>query len=253
MAKLNPTTSATNDDRKSLATGVPSDAVPAREGVSRRDAMNMMATVAAVPMLARAGEAQACGPDARRLAWQRARDEFLSAKAALDLSHREHAQAYRRYETMRPTLDAAVRRDLPGATWTERDIRVRDLDEAYRQFCDGEGRSWWSRDPDDTKLRVKRALDAVAVYRSADQRAYSAAGCVTPDGQDDATCHRFENAETIMLQTPSPDGDALMFKLEHLFGDEVIEEEGGNLPLWDVKWVRLVMSDARRLLSGSIK
>lgn len=59
---------------------------------------------------------------------------------------------------------------------------------------------------------------------------------------------RFSNAETDLMETPAPHKEAFLFKLEHLFGEEAIEKEDGELPLWDVKWVRLLMADARRLL-----
>lgn len=137
MAERKSSTSAPNSDRGCSSSSVSA----AREGISRRDAMNMMATVAAVPLLAGSrGSAEALSYQANTFDWDRARDAFLKAKRDQKEVDRRYRQAWRRYYSSRPTLDPNIKRDLPGIGWGEGGICSRDLDRTYRQFCDGEGR-----------------------------------------------------------------------------------------------------------------
>lgn len=56
-----------------------------------------------------------------------------------------------------------------------------------------------------------------------------------------------DNARRPLLAAPSPHSAALLWKLEHLFGPEQIEQEGGHIPAWSEEFVRPFFDDIRRL------
>jgi hypothetical protein len=65
--------------------------------------------------------------------------------------------------------------------------------------------------------------------------------------QDDLSNAAWD-AERTLLRVPAPDLPALLFKLEHYFGEDVRED--GNCQPWTGYALDNFMNDARRLLSG---
>src|SRR5690349_9294318 len=94
MAEPNPTTSATNDDGNSPATGVPSDAPPARGSLTRRQAMNMMTAVAATPAITLIPTKAAARPHVDRGAWSRAIARLERAQTEYDRLKPLHSAAF---------------------------------------------------------------------------------------------------------------------------------------------------------------
>lgn len=73
----------------------------------------------------------------------------------------------------------------------------------------------------------------------------------------DAICDESERlcelqceAESDAIQTPAPDFNALLWKLDRMFGPEACGP-GGCSPSWCPEWVNALMADAHRLLGGS--
>lgn len=65
--------------------------------------------------------------------------------------------------------------------------------------------------------------------------------------QSEANGEAANDAESALLVTAAPDREALLYKLERLFGPEVRDEEG-FADAWCPEWVNAFMADARLLL-----
>ena len=65
--------------------------------------------------------------------------------------------------------------------------------------------------------------------------------------QIDKLCDFTCACESELITLPSPDQNALMWKLERLFGPEVRKDDQYS-DSWCAKWINALMSDARRLL-----
>ena len=63
----------------------------------------------------------------------------------------------------------------------------------------------------------------------------------------DDVAERECDAAARLVKMPAPDGEALLWKLEHLFG-EVERDDGGYGASYCGEWMDAIMSDARRLL-----
>jgi hypothetical protein len=55
-------------------------------------------------------------------------------------------------------------------------------------------------------------------------------------------------AESVVITTPAPDHDALLWKMERLFGPDVRPDEDSG-DCWCAEWMNSVLADARRLLA----
>lgn len=55
------------------------------------------------------------------------------------------------------------------------------------------------------------------------------------------------NAESTAMATPAPDGEALAWKMDRLFGPEAMDSEDGHVPLWSKAYVAQTIADIARL------
>lgn len=65
--------------------------------------------------------------------------------------------------------------------------------------------------------------------------------------ESDRLCDAYCAIESSLIDMPAPDGSALLWKLERLFGPEAWDGEDFS-PAWCADWMNAVMKDARRLL-----
>lgn len=61
-----------------------------------------------------------------------------------------------------------------------------------------------------------------------------------------------DKARRPLLAAPAPHSAALLWKLEHLFGPEQIEQEGGHITAWSEEFVRPFFDDVRRLAGAGL-
>lgn len=66
--------------------------------------------------------------------------------------------------------------------------------------------------------------------------------------KQDALCDALTNRLDDAILTPAPDRQALLWKMERLFGPNARKANEAATP-WCAKWVNAVMADARRLLA----
>lgn len=90
---------------------------------------------------------------------------------------------------------------------------------------------------DPTRVAPGAWADALMAFRTAHRALNEASG-----DELDAISDRFADIASAMITTPAPDRPALLFKLEHLFGDDPTAG-------YCAEWMEAVMADAHRLLS----
>lgn len=78
------------------------------------------------------------------------------------------------------------------------------------------------------------------------QRATAILEVSNADEHGNAWC----DAATVLMETPSPHPEALLWKLEHMFGD--IDPDGFSAP-WCSSYILPTMADARRLLGSEAR
>lgn len=206
----------------------------------------LLATIVAAPLVAAPAFA-ATSPAIGRAAWDRA---FAAMTAAKRTHEQESARFDPIYDSYRRAVDAVPHVTLRPDPYSGRyeaittadphmvrqaRVMVRDLSEGRRRH-----------DPLPDLLeheRLHRELVAAADARDAkikkidNQLGYSAAA-----ERAEQACTFYTDAAGALLDIPSPDGPALLWKMEYLWlGDE----EAG----WAAEVVSLVLADARRFLS----
>jgi hypothetical protein len=155
--------------------------------------------------------------------------------------------AYEAYEAKRPGMDMIHWKEF---SFRDRDqvARAINVEKEWAFYHEGEGKWWWSNEREKTIARVRAAYDSVLEYRRLDQEANDAAGYDAASDALDAACDRVADADAALIQTPAPDTEALLWKLEQLnelSGPEGAESSAG----WSAGTVNAVMADARRFLS----
>jgi hypothetical protein len=220
--------------------------------------MNMMTAVAAVPAVALSGSANAA-PASARSDWDRAFADWKRCHREVETADRriKHAEAV--YEAARPKVE-----QIDQTVWDEvlqpfasRDpeelhlfTRVVDLDDAWRKFEAGDGRWRFAPDQSARKHRVRAALDELQHFREADALAERDSGYHAAAAARDVAYEAESAARKRLMQTPAPSEQEALWKLEQLFGDKVLAEEGDDYcPAWDLDFCRQFFADVRRLLS----
>lgn len=245
MAETNHTSSTTNGDCKPSPACVLTDADPAREGLSRRNAMTMMTAAAAVPTIAFSGASPALASTADRRAWDAGMAKWRNAKQIERTFIAE-------WDRLRPGYETACAR-IPHASFKVTDTTGpsfelttanRDHVDIARSFLerlnkrDGKG-------PMISQPTAYHELVAAADARNEERvRIGVRTGFAAAGDRVDEALAAVDDIESELLRMPAPDGEALMWKLEFLYGEDAREESG--YATQDI--VDAYMADARRFL-----
>lgn len=119
---------------------------------SRRSFLATSVAAATVP-----AAASHLATPANRSAWEAALSRYETAKAAADAFEPEWQAIIEAWDARRPSMDGIQWGEFP---FTDKDHVARSLDlAAHERFhAEGQGRWWWSKNPDDTKARMRAAL-----------------------------------------------------------------------------------------------
>ena len=154
---------------------------------------------------------------------------YLAWRAACDaIPHQTFTTPYRRepLSTANSYDVADARRSTKGKYWIDPAIpEAVAHDEAMRKLVAAA----------DARAAERRRIERELGWDAINERS---------DGLSEACC----DAEGAVLAIPAPDGTALMWKLDRLFGPGACTN--GSTASWSEEYIAPVLADARRLLSG---
>jgi hypothetical protein len=170
---------------------------------------------------------------------EKARASCAKAEKAWDVSHAA-------WEKDRPSMDGIHWREFSFRDRCEV-ARVIDVEKEWKQFLESQGKLWGASDPEATKARRRAAYDSVLEFRRREAEHDERHGYSAANDRLDAAANAYSDTTSKLLEMPAPDGEALLWKLDYLFGDTV---EGDYSPGWSASIMQTVMTDAQRLLSA---
>jgi hypothetical protein len=197
------------------------------------------ALITAAPATAQAASIDRSEWDRKFAALERKRAETSAASAA-------ETAARTRYEAARPSPDMV---DMHAFHMMRRDevARCLDVEKYWRRYLSSEGQWWFSPNPEACKARTRASIDSVLEFRRLDAEAERATGYAAASETYERLATEECDLHTALIQTPAPDAEALLWKLEELFGE--VRGEDRSCDPWTGVLVEPVMADARRLLS----
>ena len=217
---------------------------------NRRDALKLLGqsvALGAIPALAIGAAKKAHGATIAvdRSPWDRAYAAHIEAKRASDEYDAVFQRVATSYDAAMPSDEMIDWRDFPFQS-RPYVLNTLDLDEYEAELRASEGKTWSAS----LEARQRRFdnINALREYRrlkdEADSRTGYSAACDHYEQLSDAAC----DAAWALFNIPAPDLEAFNWKLEHLFGDEARDSEGG-CSAWSGEVMGVFMSDARRFLS----
>ena len=212
---------------------------PTRRGLLM--AAPAITAVAAVPAIALAPATS------DRSAWNAAFAAYQRAKAEDEAFSPIYRRVHDAWEAGRPSIDAINFKPLPS--YMPRDMIAGgwDLDKAWRDYVAGEGKWWFSPDPEARKAEFRAALDSVQAYRDKRDQHRRDSGMDEADDRWEVLGERVAEAECALMDTPAPDLAALRFKLDHLLEPD----SEGSTACWSRDYVAQTIADYQRLLGGA--
>lgn len=210
----------------------------------------MLGALAAVPAVVALPPALAAIPDApERGEWDRLFAAYERAKAIDAADNARHEPIWQAYKAQRD----AVPHGAATHSYTGRDISTEDLDEvrnARRRVREvAEGRCYLETDRY-PELRAHfeycQRLAAAADEREAEiQRIDDRLGYEASAERNETLGQAAYEAEIALIETPAPDAEALLWKLERLFGKH--DRGDGYGASYSGDWLDILLADARHL------
>ncbi len=189
-----------------------------------------------------------------RTAWDRAFTIYQRAKAAAEADNAAFERLEEAYLASFPSMDSIDFRQLSvfnGFGHNRLHIAYRmDVEQEWQDFLARENKTWWAVDPEQnrkTKERRRAALDSVLEFRRKVEEHGKNTSYTEAAERNDRLDEASYNAKWDLIRTPAPDGEALLWKLETLFGPDACDN--GSVTPWSEEAIAPVMADARRLLS----
>jgi hypothetical protein len=219
--------------------------------LSRRAALTGLALAGGAALAPIAAGALATTPTADRSAWDAKARAYEKAKAE-GLAHDPiWTAAHERYTAGRPDKADVIDWNTLGVSYVahgDHTARVMDVEKEWQKYLTGEGKWWWGGEsPEACKAKMRGALDTVLEFRRLEAEAYAHSGAEAADETTEALADVENEAWNTLLLTPAPDGDALLYKLHLLFGEEGPDRDYSDS--WNMKLIDAVMADARRILA----
>ena len=209
----------------------------------------ILGAAAALPAIAALSAPAIATAPVRRSAWDNAFSAMLRAKAAADAEEPRHHPIWEAY---RSACNA-----LPHTTITARDAfgGHRELSTARPEdvsFAQGVTRAAAPENNKPLAVACRNFLEAVEAREADERRISDRLGYHNSAETMDKLMDSFFAHCSKMMSIPAPDAPALLWKLEHLFGEEVDYDQHGDgyCSGYSTTWMRVVMNDARRLLGN---
>lgn len=204
-------------------------------------AAGLAAVALTVPAIAAAGALARAAPlSGDRAAWDAGLAAVAVAKADDDAYNIVYDRAYSAFRADAPHVDSLPLASLPGHSLGAL-VGTGDLDALERAHL-----HWIAED------KRQPAIDAFAAFRDfrrlrddADHRH----NLTAIETEWDRLGEAYNNARWALFAIPSPDLNALLWKVEQLFGESVADPDG-DCPCWAGRIMEVFRADARRLLAG---
>lgn len=213
---------------------------------SRRQMLTAAMAIPACALVARSSPAIPRTIPADRTAWERAFAAMRRAEVASAADAFNYDRTYAAWEAARPSMDAIHWREFP---FVDRDhtARLMDLDKAWTNYLAGEGKWWFAKDADAAKAKHRAALDSIRDFRRCEAENDARFGInEAVEGSNDLDS-QLHDTQWALLVMPAPDADALMWKLNYLFGDD---GEDGFCGSYRMDAITAIIADTSRLLAA---
>lgn len=213
---------------------------------TRREALIGLAVTGALASVSSPASSKVSGSawDMAVLRWERAKQH----KAAIDA---RYDAAFERFEAIKPDASMIDRRAFPTFCHpTQWELNTMNVSDMLADFEASRGVTWWGSEEAAEKQRT--AIRSIGKYQEQRIRAQTVTGVGdlgdAADAAGDAAC----DAWATLLKTPAPNGEALIFKLEQLIGDEGRTGDDGDRygDSWSADLLDAALADARRLLAA---
>ena len=176
-----------------------------------------------------------------RTAWNAALATFTKANAASDAFDPHYWRTYEAFKAGLPGMDGI---DWGAFPFPDKNhiARIIDLDTAWRNYLAGEGKWWFSPNPEQRKAKYRAALDSVRAFRDAEAKHERDSGFAAADDRYNELTERITDAAATLMAMPAPDLAALRWKLDYL-------TNGGNeFQIWSMDFAAQAFADIARLL-----
>lgn len=205
---------------------------------NRRTALGMLALI---PAIAPYEAVLAASSDRAAIAWARACRRYDEAKEAASAFNAIYYDILARWQAGRPSLDMI---DWKAGQFTYMDrgqvAHVMDVEKHWRDFLDGEGKSWAAKNSAVVKAEKRRAIDSILAYRREFQEHEERSGMNAAEKRNERLNDCLMAATEALVRTPAPNGNALAFKIEVMRR----EREDCEFP---EEYLDALLSDARRI------
>ena len=176
-----------------------------------------------------------------RTAWNATLAAFNEANAA---SEAFDSHYWRTYEAFKAGLTGMDGIDWGAFPFSDKNHIARhiDLDTSWRDYLAGEGKWWWSGNPERTKQKYRAALDSVQAFRDAEAKHERDSGFAAADDRYNELVERITDAAATLMAMPAPDLAALRWKLDYLTNG------GTEFQVWSMDFAAQAFADIARLL-----
>lgn len=223
---------------KATSQSVSCEAGNSSTGISRRQAMNIMTAVAAVPAVGFPSAALPFTPTDRR-AWNAAVARYERATEKVERVGNDNMEAHDAAEAACPRNDEYFSRyNMGRGDSPDRNFRACHMSLVIERTKEG------PLTPDEAKqtaVDAQRLVDEFEAYSASRDAAF--AGYDQLEDRFDRVVDEQAEARKLLIETPAPDNEALLYKIEMLaaYLTECASEDADRL--------NAVSADARRLLT----
>lgn len=116
-----------------------------------------------------------------------------------------------------------------------------DLDRHERHQLADEGKTWWAKDPEAFRAKVRAACDAVRQWRCDKEALDGRLDFTRVSQQQEDASEAYSAALDVLVELPAPDAEALLWKIRYLFTS--------TDTAWVEEYTAQFHRDAERLLS----
>lgn len=225
------------------------------QNLSRRAALGAFtaaAGLAAVPISAAAAKIGTTD----RTAWDRAFKVMQKAQAAYEADFRYYLPMHDRCNRATEAVPHVTLRPDPysGRLQPVTTADTGFVHESRRMVKEvAEGRRWLETEKyASLKQHFELCKDVAAAADARDaeiRRIQEGYGYWPATERNEALCSAMCDAEDALIEMPAPDNEALLWKLDHLFGPDARSADG-NSASWARDYIDVVVADARPLLSN---
>ncbi|MEJ7926373.1 hypothetical protein WG908_06320 [Sphingobium sp. AN641] len=209
---------------------------------SRRAVMRALATIPTMIAIPAVAQSVAGTVPASTAEWETAMLAYQRAKAAANAHQPIMDRAADAFQAIKPPLESIKLQPLSfagqPASFVAHDM---DLEKTWLDFLAGEGK-WWNGER--ARQGMREDLDSIAAFRDTFRRADEATGFTVAFDRQEALDEAEYLAMDHMLSIPAPHRQAMLWKLDMLFGPTAC---GDSTPSYALSYVEPFFDDVRRL------